>query len=81
MERSARNTAMTLKSDKITMNKPWIEWPHDEFMRAAAVANIAVDLAKLHGTEPETEIGAAWDLVDNALDLRRDVRRLGIPLK
>lgn len=64
-----------------TMSTKIAEWNHEEFMRAAAVARIAVELAVFENTDPEVELGPAWDLVDKAIQLRREVLGAGIPLK
>ncbi len=58
------------------------EYDHEEFMRAATVAHLAVRLARLNGhTEAEAEVGQAWDLIDGAIELRREVLASDIPLK
>jgi hypothetical protein len=64
-----------------TTNEACTEYNHEEFMRAAAVARIAVQLARGTTAGPEAFLGEAWDLVDNAIELRREVLASGITLK
>ena len=64
------------------MKEPSLEYDYKEFMRAAAVARIAVELAKLDPeSDPLAMLGDAWDLVDHAIELRREVLASGVPLQ